>query len=143
MRDSRDQTLHWNWPSAGDVAALLLALAALCPAGLVAEEEKPSLKSALKNGKATINLRYRFEEVSQDGFEKDAHASTLRTVLGYRSQAHKGFSFQIEAENVSVLGNDSYNNRGAGSLANGVTDRPVVAVLPRPGGATIGVAHRF
>jgi hypothetical protein len=85
------------------------------------------VKDALKKGKATVNLRYRYEDVSQNGFNKDARASTLRTLIGYRSQTHKGFSLQIEAENVSVIGNDLYNNKGASGLDNGVRDRPVVA----------------
>ena len=125
MRDSSDSGLHRNSTSAV-AALLLLMLAAIGPATLYAAEE-PSLKEALKKGKATVNLRYRYEDVSEDGFDKDAHASTLRTVVGYRSQVYKGFSLQIEAENVAVIGNDLYNNKGAGSLDNGVRDRPVVA----------------
>jgi len=127
MRDPRQDNLHAaSWTSAG-AALLLLALAVIGPTTALAEEE-PSLKGALKNGKATVNLRYRYEDVSDDAVgDKHARASTLRTVLGYRSQAYKGFSLQLEAENVAVVGNDLYNNRGAGSLNNGVRDRPVVA----------------
>jgi hypothetical protein len=106
---------------------VLLGLAALCPVVALSDEE-PSLAQALKKGKATLNLRYRYEDVSDDAVgDKPARASTLRTVLGYRSLDHKGFSFQLEAENVAVVGNDLYNNRGAGGLNNGVRDRPVVA----------------
>jgi len=40
----------------------------------------------------------------------------------------KGLNFYIEAENVSVIGDDQlYNNVGAGEKNNGVSDRPVVA----------------
>lgn len=96
------------------------------PAALLAEEG-PNLKDAIKNGKASINLRYRFEEVSEDRPTQDAHASTLRTALAYRTQAYKGFSFQIEAENVTAIGNDNYNNAGSGSLNNRMPGRSVVA----------------
>ena len=109
------------------MALFLLTLTALGPMVALADKG-PSLAEALKKGKPTVTLRYRYEGVSDDAVgDKKAHASTLRTVLGYRSQAYKGFSLQLEAENVSVLGNDLYNNRGAGSLDNGVRDRPVVA----------------
>jgi hypothetical protein len=62
-----------------------------------------------------------------DRFDKPAHASTLRTALGYKSLDWKGLSFLVEAENITVIGNDLYRNAGYGSLSNGVTDRPTVA----------------
>jgi hypothetical protein len=92
------------------------------------EEEPPSFKEALSGGDTAVNLRYRFEAVDQDDFEKDATASTLRTTLSYRTLAYRGFSLFLEAENVTDIGTDGkYNNKGAGSLGNGVTDRPVIA----------------
>ena len=69
-----------------------------------------------------LDFRYRYEFVDQDGFAKDAHASTLRTRLAYRSQDFSKFSFQIEFDDIRPIGNDLYN-----STRNGVTDRPVVA----------------
>jgi hypothetical protein len=99
-------------------------------AGAVIGEEPPgSFADALKSGKAGLSFRYRFENVSDDAVAsgKEAQASTLRTALSYRTAAYKNWSFYIEAENVTAVGDDSYNNRGAGSLSNGVTDRPVVA----------------
>jgi hypothetical protein len=95
-----------------------------------AEEEKDeaTLLSALAKGDASINLRYRYERVGDDAFDQDAHASTLRTTIGYRTRPYKGFSLFVQAQNVSPIFNeDHYNNVGAGSLSNGVKDRPVVA----------------
>ena len=116
------------------IACSLLFLLALPPA-LSAQEaadeappsEPVSLAQALKQGKAAVGLRLRFEDVDQDGFAKDAHALTLRTTVGYTSATYKGFQLKLEAENVAELGNDLYNNAGAGSSNNGVRDRPVVA----------------
>ena len=109
---------------------ILLAALAM-PALLLAQSDEPeegsSLRRALEQGETTLRLRYRYEDVSQDGFDKDAHASTLRTTLGYKTQPYRGFSLELEAENVATLGNDLYNNRGAASDGNGVRDRPVVA----------------
>lgn len=97
---------------------------------LAAEEvqEEITLADAVTKGKPILTFRYRYENVEEDDrFDKPAHASTLRTALGYRSLAWKGLSFLVEAENVTSIGNDLYNNAGHGSLNNGVIDRPVVA----------------
>jgi hypothetical protein len=96
-------------------------------AGATQSEEVDSITDALSQGSASVNLRYRYEMVDDENFEKNAHASTLRTVLGYRTAPFKGFSLFLEAQNVTHVGKQRFNNRGAGDLANGVTDRPVVA----------------
>jgi hypothetical protein len=124
MRQSRSRTSR--------AIAIALALVALTAGIAFAsdqkdDEEAATLKEALAKGKPIINLRYRFENVSQDDFEKDAHASTLRTVIGYESKAYRGFSLYAEAVNVTSVGNDLYNNAGRDGNGNGVTDRPVVA----------------
>ena len=90
-------------------------------------EGPASFAQALKQGEAAVDLRLRYEDVSQDRIAKDAHALTLRTTVGYTTALYKGFQFKIEAENVAELGNDLYNNAGAGSANNRVRDRPVVA----------------
>jgi hypothetical protein len=73
-------------------------------------------------------LRYRFEDVAQDTFDKNAHASTLRTTLGYRSRLFHGLGVALEVEDVSDLGlGDQHDNLGFGSLWNGVADRPGIA----------------
>ena len=125
MRSSRDRKPHWRLPIA-TVAALLLALSAAGPAARAAGKN-PSFKDAVKNGKVTVNLRYRFETVADDGPDQDARASTLRTALGYQTRFYKGFSFEIEAENVTAIGNDLYDNIGFGRLNNRMPRRSVVA----------------
>ena len=105
------------------VALLLLT------APVQAENEIPrTFGDALASGKTTVSLRYRFETVDQDGFDREAEASTLRTTLSYGSAPYRGFRVFLEAENVTAVGDDDgYNNAGADSLNNGVRDRPVVA----------------
>ena len=107
------------------LTALLLAMALPVIGG--EDQKAESLSDAINKGEPLLSFRYRYEEVDQDNFDKNAHASTLRTTVGYRSLAYKGFSFLVEAENVTVVGDDAYNNKGHGALNNGVTDRPVVA----------------
>lgn len=103
----------------------LLTLGLVTPAAL--GEEDTTLAEAVTQGKPILSFRYRYENVNDDAFDKEAHASTLRTVVGYKSKSWKGLGFFVTAENVTTVGNDLYNNIGAGDLGNGVTDRPVVA----------------
>ena len=75
-----------------------------------------------------VSLRYRIEQSNDDAFNDDALASTLRTTLRLRTKALRGFSFLLEAEDVTPVGNDrTYRNLGYGELDNGVRDRPVIA----------------
>ncbi len=78
---------------------------------------------AVTGGKAHLEFRYRLEAVDQDPFADDALASTLRSRLNYVTGDWHGFSAFMEADNVTVLGDDDTYN----STTNGVTDRPVVA----------------
>lgn len=74
--------------------------------------------------KTNFNLRYRFETVDQDGFDKDAKASTLKTRVTWKSGLVNGFQLNAEVDNVIELGPDDYND------ASGVdpkTQYPVVA----------------
>lgn len=95
------------------------------PASLVQETPSNSIWDQfvhwLDEGDAYINLNYRYEYVDQDGVANQAHASTLRSVLGYKTGAWGGFTGQVEFEDVSVIGNeDLYATSGGGT-------RPVVA----------------
>jgi hypothetical protein len=90
-------------------------------------QEKVSLTQALTKGKPSVSLRYRYENVDDGAFDEEAHASTLRTVLGYRTLPYRGFSFFVQAQNVAAVGDDLFDNRGAGHLSNGVSNRPAVS----------------
>ena len=115
----------------------LVVLASLCGAGAAAAssesstvggEEASTVVQALSDGELGIDLRYRFEFVDSESFDKRAYASTLRGALRYETAPLHGFRAGVTFETVTAIGNDLlYNNAGAGSLWNGVTDRPVVA----------------
>ncbi|WP_279243670.1 alginate export family protein [Candidatus Litorirhabdus singularis] len=76
----------------------------------------------VSDGKASVDFRYRFEFVNQDGFDKDAEASTLRSRLTLESAEVSGISLLMEFDNVTSIGGDDYN-----STENGNTQYPVVA----------------
>ncbi len=96
-----------------------LALLAAMPA---AAQEATGASNFIADGDAGLDLRYRLELVDQDGFNKNATASTLLTKLWYKTAEVNGFSAYVEGTNVLVLGSETYNN-----TVNGNTSRPVVA----------------
>ena len=80
------------------------------------------VEAAIKSGKTTFNLRYRYENVDQDNINEDADASTLRTRMTWQSGQLDKFSIGVEMDYVSVIGSERYN-----STQNGHTSYPVVA----------------
>jgi len=106
---------------------LVMGLALIAGVPAIGDEAEATLTQALKDGDVQLSFRYRFETVDDDASAKDATAGTLRTVLGYKSKAYKGWTLGLAAENVAVIGADDYRNAGAGDLDNGVRDRPVIA----------------
>ena len=83
--------------------------------------EEP-LREALTRGEASVDLRYRFERVDQDGFSRNAEASTLRLRLGYTTGTYHGFLVSADFEETTVIGAELYN-----STSNGLAEFPVVA----------------
>lgn len=105
--------------------SLLLLTAAglsLFATNSLAADDAETLADAITGGKATLDFRYRVENVDQAGFVDDAVASTLRTKLKYETGKFKGLSGVIEFDNVTQIGGDGYN-----STINGKTQYPVIA----------------
>lgn len=63
-----------------------------------------SLWEAFSEGDVYANLRLRYENVDVEGAASKAEATTLRTVLGYKTGDLYGFSALLEFENVTDLG---------------------------------------
>jgi len=96
-----------------------LALLAAMPA---VAQEATAAASFFADGDAGLDLRYRLELVDQDGFSKNATASTLLSKIWYKTAEVNGFSAYVEGTNVIVIGKELYN-----STVNGNILRPVVA----------------
>jgi len=113
--------------------SLLLLAAAWLPGVAMAADPAPvppatavtpaTFVDAMTGGKAHLEFRYRLETVDQDPFADDAIASTLRSRLNYQTGTWHSLSAFVEADNVTVLGDDDTYN----STTNGATDRPIVA----------------
>ncbi|MBN8531261.1 MAG: FecR domain-containing protein [Alphaproteobacteria bacterium] len=76
---------------------------------------------ALTQGIPSLELRYRFEHVEQEGFVRNADASTLRARLGYQTASYAGVNLTAELEQVMRLGSEHYNDG-----LNGNTQYPQV-----------------
>ena len=65
--------------------------------------------NAVKQGSGFADFRLRYEAVDQDNALEDAEALTLRSLVGYSSGEHNGWSFTAELEDVRVVaGIDDY-----------------------------------
>lgn len=114
--------------------ACTLALGALLAAAPALPARAAGMAEAVADGKASVDVRYRYETVDQSDFAEDAAAGTLRTRLGYRTgEMGKALVF-LEFENVVTLGADEYDD----STPNGRTSYPVVA---DPAGTEVNQAY--
>jgi len=107
----------------GKASKTLMAVAVAASAGTgAAGISAAEFSDLVTQGKANVNLRYRFENVDQENISADANASTLRSRLTWTSGTFSGISGVLEVDNISAIGNDNYN-----STENGKTHYPVVA----------------
>ena len=97
---------------------LLLPLIAL-GAGPAAGE---GLATLVSDGKAALDLRFRYESVEQDGKPSTAGANTLRLRLNLATGVVNGFSAFTEFDHVQVIGTEHHDD-----TRNGLTNYPVVA----------------
>jgi hypothetical protein len=76
---------------------------------------------AFVDGKANLDIRYRYEFVKTDGTEFNANASTIRLRLGYETAYYKNFFAHFSFSSNRPIGSERYN-----SLRNGLTQYRVV-----------------
>jgi len=79
-------------------------------------------RESARETEPVVAVRYRFETVDQDGFERQSDASTARLRLGWVMPPEEGFSAGVQADYVTNLGAQRYN-----STVNGRREFPVVA----------------
>lgn len=103
------------------LSLLTVTLSSLFVVPQVAADD--SFIEAMKSGKVSFSALARYENVDQDGIDKEADAFTLRSTLGYKTGTFHGFSGFVEFEDVSHLGSDKFNAAGT----NGEPDYPIVA----------------
>jgi len=104
-------------PSKTLLLATILAAEMLASPTTYAE----TLVEAVQGGKPVINIRYRYENVDMDGMSKDAHANTVRSRVGYMTDWWQDLQAMVEFENITVIGEENYNDTINGRA------RPIVA----------------
>ena len=97
---------------------ILLSSVALWTAPSYAQDSSDIIKKGVFYG----DIRYRYEAVDQDGFTQDAHASTLRSRIGFKTGLYHDFQGNIEFDIVGNIGADDYNDS-----VNGLTQYPLIA----------------
>ena len=107
---------------------ILSALLAIYMLPASAEEviQATSLKEAITEGKPTINFKFRYENVNQDGKSETGEAFTLRSLIGWKTKPFHDVSVTAEVYGLSPL-NDDYNDLKKGSPLASRTKYPVIA----------------
>ncbi len=93
-----------------------------------------NITEALTGGKATLDMRVRYEGVTQDNALDDAMALTVRTRLGYKTGDFMNVSAFLEMNNVTPLTTDEDYN----SLTNG---NGTYSVIADPTNTIVNRAH--
>ena len=105
--------------------ALVGALAFLAATSVAAQAGDDAV-AAIKSGTIGIELRARFEQVSQDEYSDDARATTTRLRLNYKTAAWRNWSAFAEFDHVFNALLDDYDSGGGTSPSN-VGVYPVIA----------------
>ena len=103
-----------------------LGMLAVLVATSVAAEDGDDLAVALTSGTTGIEIRARFEQVDQDGFDDDAKATATRLRLNYKTGQWRNWSAFGEFDHVfNVLASD-YDS-GSGTSPRKAGAYPVIA----------------
>lgn len=96
--------------------------------GLVASMAAANVAAEEGLDKLYGDVRLRLETVSQDNAAEDATALTVRSRIGYASEAYGGFSGRLEVENNTALIDDYKDTVGGGAQYSVVADPEVTEV---------------
>ena len=108
------------------LTGLLIGLSQVSMANAeTADADAENLGAAITEGKASIDIRYRFENVEQNQLSKSANGSTIRTRLGYKTKKYNGFSLFLELDDVRKIGTADYTTPGAGPLATEIGPKSI------------------
>lgn len=107
------------------VVSMVLATQALVTVAQAEPMEVALLQEAIFSGKTSLDLRMRTEYVDYET-TPETDATTLRTVLGYKTGDYHGLKAFLEFESVSSLGQGNYNS-GTTGLGNKKTQYGLIA----------------
>lgn len=117
--------------------SLLMLSAALPLTAGDAPMEATSITQAFSGGTYGGGLRYRYDDLDQDNFDKAAHASTLRLNLNFRTLPFHGFSGYLELYEVANIGKDMYGT----VIPDGDPDAAGRPLIADPAGRGVNEAY--
>src|SRR3990167_3779506 len=101
-----------------------------------------TLTDALTGGKASANLQYRYEDVSNANTTANtATASTVRLRLGYETATFNGFGAMVEAESSHDLGNRKYNSTNPVDARYAIIQEPEITEMNQAYLSYSGIAN--
>lgn len=89
-----------------------------------AEREPQNISQFVSEGNVKLDLRYRYEYVDENSPNKDANASTLRSRLSFQTGTVWGFTGLLEFDDITAIGNDSYNSTENGKTRYSIVPDP-------------------
>lgn len=109
--------------TSGVIRFALAPAVSLClmASGPSAHADDDDVSALWRDAETRTQARYRFEHVDQQGFDRNAIASTVRLRIGLRTGTYRGLTFLVEGEGTALLGANNFN-----STQNGFTNFPVV-----------------
>ncbi len=110
--------MQWHLRSLLSLAVVLLCAVGANPAWAGSED----WRNLFLDTEITLDTRYRFEFVDQNGFPKNARANTIRTRAGLETGRLYGVGAVFDIEWVEGIGSERYND-----TINGKVQFPVVA----------------
>lgn len=106
-------------------AALLAAFMVFTSPAFAASAQEnfdEAYRSLITDGRFFGEVRYRYENVEQDGFASEANANTFRANIGFQTGVYRNFQGLAEFQVIQDIGQENFN-----STTNGNTEFPVVA----------------
>ena len=101
-----------------------------------------TLTDAMTGGKASANLQYRYEDVSNANTTANtATASTVRLRLGYETATFNGFGAMVEAESSHDLGNRKYNSTNPVDARYAIIQEPEITEMNQAYLSYSGIAN--
>jgi len=98
------------------------------------------LTEALVGGKATMDMRVRYENVTEDNAKQDATALTVRTRLGYKTGNFMNVNGFLEMNNVTPMIDEDYDSKLNGNTGYSVIADPTNTIVNRAHIDYVGLA---
>lgn len=92
---------------------LIVALLAAFSAPLARADDFMSLEQSIALGRFTLELRPRYNEITESEYPLKTEGGTIRMVAGYRTGAWRGWRANVELIHTDRIGPQHFNDNGA------------------------------